>query len=134
MSTQAQYQAEFNNLRSQSFWDGLTSEQLKTIAAMSLGGGGSGGGGTSNTTEATQLAVLAELQKRTTIQIVQNLAIGANTIVHNIGLVSPFVSTKTVVDNATGTPIAVPISGDSANSFVITSPIAYSNVRITIRS
>lgn len=36
MTTEAQYLAEFNNIRNQNFWNGWSSEQLRTIAAISL--------------------------------------------------------------------------------------------------
>jgi hypothetical protein len=54
MATQAQYIAEFNNLRSQAFWDGVNSEQLKTIAALSLISAAAGGS-TSDATAANQV-------------------------------------------------------------------------------
>lgn len=136
MTTQAQIIAELTNLNSQDVWKGFSSKDKLFIAMMSVIAGSSGGGGgaTGTSTEATQLEILTELQKRPIVQVVQNLVAGANIIVHNLNLLTPFVSTKVIVDNVTGTAIMASISSDSANSFTITSPIAYPNVRIVIRA
>jgi hypothetical protein len=115
-----------------------TVAQTAIQAAIGTAGGGGGGGSATSANQITAntslASILTELQKRTTIQVVQNLTIGSNTIVHNLALLAPFTTTTTIVDNATGTSIIASISSQSDNSLVITSPIAYPNVRITIRS
>lgn len=155
-----QYDAQITGLQDASIDSAIAKLAVAQLVDASLGGGGGGGAG--GATEATLQAILAVLQdiltaqtqsrillqqlntsqsqelvaaqSRVTIERVQDLVIGPNTIVHNLGLPSPFTSTIDIVDNALGTIINAPISANSANSLVISTPIAYQNVRITIKS
>jgi hypothetical protein len=65
-------------------------------------------------------------------RIVQNLAIGANVIAHNLGLVAPFAVQVDTLDDATGALIASRVTGETANTTTITATVASTNVRITI--
>jgi hypothetical protein len=105
MATQAQYIAEYNNLRSQAFWDGVNSEQLKTIAALSLIGAAAGGS-TSDATAANQVTGNNSLSSIDT-KLGTTLAADIAAIKNNTAKISQ--STSTVVTTVTATNSSVTI-------------------------
>ena len=130
----ARYDAEITGLEAADIERAVHKLAMARLADGSTGGSGGGSGTVGGATEATALLILAELQNRPTIQIVQDLAAGQNLITHNLGLIAPFVSVTMIVDNAVGSTIVAPISQASSNSLVITASNAYPNTRITIKA
>jgi hypothetical protein len=57
-------------------------------------------------------------------RIVKALAAGANTITDNLGLVAPFARSVEVRDNVTGELIACRITSETANTYILTVPVA----------
>lgn len=65
-------------------------------------------------------------------RFIQNLVVGANIIMHNMNLISPFGVIVQVRDDSTGSEIPIRVVSETANTVTINSPIAYANARITI--
>lgn len=64
--------------------------------------------------------------------ITQALAAGANTINHNLGLLTPFYSHVLATDASTGTSIMVTVTSETSNSLIVTVATAITSAKIVI--
>jgi hypothetical protein len=65
-------------------------------------------------------------------QSLQNLVVGANIIPHNLNLSTPFYAVVSVRDSVTGSEQIMRVTGETANSLVLTSTVATTNSKIVI--